>query len=134
MNEQSVSDWNLLQDNTLQNRRLTMLHFTSTNKLRCGLNLLPTRLKTITNQIEQEWTKESYKQRCKKEFITALLSKYLYWFLVMINFGSNWWPFNMYCIIFILCFMCLVNKLLQYNTIQKFENFMCALHILKHMC
>ncbi len=28
------------------------------------------------------------------------------------------WPFNMLCILFILCVTCLVNKLLQYNTIQ----------------
>jgi hypothetical protein len=27
-------------------------------------------------------------------------------------------PFNMFCIIFTLCVTCLVNKLLQYNTIQ----------------
>ena len=78
---QPVSDWHLLQGNTLGNKRSSKLHFTSTNNLRCGLNLLPNRLKTILNRIEKEWltfTKECYKQRCKKEFITIPLplSKY----------------------------------------------------------
>ena len=76
---QPVSDWQLLEINTLQNRRSSRLHFTSTNRLRCGFNVLPNRLKTITNRIEREWltlTKECYKQKCKKEFITTPLSKY----------------------------------------------------------
>jgi len=42
---QPVSDWQLLQGNTLGNKRSSKLHFTSTNNLRCGLNLLPNRLK-----------------------------------------------------------------------------------------
>jgi hypothetical protein len=53
------------------------LRFTSTNKLRCGLNVLPNRLKTITNRIDASWlklTKETYKQKCKKEFITTPLA------------------------------------------------------------
>ena len=55
------------------------MHFTSTNKLRCGLNVLPNRLKTITNRIDASWlelSKETYKQKCKKEFITAPLIVY----------------------------------------------------------
>jgi hypothetical protein len=42
------SDWQTLQKNTLQNRRSARLHFTSSNNLRCGMNVLPNRLKTIT--------------------------------------------------------------------------------------
>jgi hypothetical protein len=74
-----LSDWQLLQINTLQNRRSTKLHFTATNKLRCGLNILPNRFKTITNRIDTNWltlTKETYKQKCKKEFITSQLLSY----------------------------------------------------------
>ena len=37
------ADWQTIQGNTLQNRRSPKLHFTSTNKLRCGLNALPNR-------------------------------------------------------------------------------------------
>jgi hypothetical protein len=73
------SDWQTLQKNTLQNRRSAKLHFTSTNKLRCGLNVLPNRLKTITNRIDTSWlmlSKETYKQKCKKEFITTPLKAY----------------------------------------------------------
>jgi hypothetical protein len=73
------SDWQTLQKNTLQNRRSAKLHFTSTNNLRCGLNVLPNRLKTITNRIDASWlelSKETYKQKCKKEFITAPLIVY----------------------------------------------------------
>ncbi len=61
----------LLQGKILQNRRSTELHFTSTNKLWCGLKILPNRFKTITNRINASWlnlTKETYKQNCKKEF------------------------------------------------------------------
>jgi hypothetical protein len=72
-------DWQLLQGNILQNRRSTKLHFTSTNKLQCGLNILPNRFKTITKRIDASWltlTKETYKQNCKKEFITTALQLY----------------------------------------------------------
>jgi hypothetical protein len=73
------ADWQILQNNALQNRRSPKLQFTSTNNLRCGLNVLPNRLKTITNRIDASWltlTKETYKQKCKKEFITAPLVEY----------------------------------------------------------
>ena len=72
-------DWQLLQGNILQNRRSTKLHFTSTNKLQCGLNILPYCFKTITNRIDASWlilTKETYEQNCKKEFITTPLQLY----------------------------------------------------------
>jgi hypothetical protein len=74
-----LSDWQLLQINTLQNRRSTKLHFTATNKLRCGLNILPNGFKTITNRIDTNWlslTKETYQQKCKKDFITSPLQSY----------------------------------------------------------
>jgi hypothetical protein len=74
-----LSNWQMLQINTLQNRRSTKLHFTSTNKLRCGLNSLPNCFKTITNRIDASWLtliKENCKQKCKKEFITLPLQMY----------------------------------------------------------
>ena len=73
------TDWQILQQNTLHSRRSNRALFTSTNKLRCGLNILPNRFKTITNRIEQSWlalSKEIYKQKCKKEFITIPLMNY----------------------------------------------------------
>ena len=85
-------DWQLLQGKILQNRRSTKLHFTSTNKLQCGLNILPNRFKTITKRIDASWltlTKETYKQNCKKEFITTALQ--LYWFTnVCFVFADVW--------------------------------------------
>jgi hypothetical protein len=71
-----LADWEILQKNTLRNRRSTKLHFTSTNKLRCGQNVLPNRFKAITNRIDASWlslSKETYKQKCKNEFITMPL-------------------------------------------------------------
>ena len=73
------SDWQTLQKNTLQNQRSARLHFTSSNNLRCGMNVLPNRLKTLTNRIDASWltlSKETYKQKCKKEFITTQLTLY----------------------------------------------------------
>jgi hypothetical protein len=61
--------WQILQNNVLQNRRSPKLQFTSANNLRCGLNILPNCLKTITNRIDASWltlTKETYTQKCKK--------------------------------------------------------------------
>jgi hypothetical protein len=49
------SDWLTLQRNILQNRRSTKLHFTSTNRLCCVLNILPNRLKLISNKIDTTW-------------------------------------------------------------------------------
>ena len=69
-------DWELLQNNTLQNRRSSKALFTSSNKLRCGFNILPNRMKTISNRIEKSWfelTKDVFKQKCKLEFITKPL-------------------------------------------------------------
>jgi hypothetical protein len=73
------SDWQIFQKNILQNRRSAKLHFTSSNNLRCGMNVLPNCLKTITNRIDASWltlSKETYKQKCKKEFITKQLTLY----------------------------------------------------------
>jgi hypothetical protein len=74
-----LSDWQLLQINTLQNRRSFKLHFSTTKKLTCGLNILPNQFETITNRIDTNWltlTKETYKQKCKNEFITSPLLSY----------------------------------------------------------
>jgi hypothetical protein len=57
-----LTNWQILQSNTLQNRKSTKLHFTSINKLRCGLNNLPNHFKTITNWMDASWptlTKET---------------------------------------------------------------------------
>jgi hypothetical protein len=64
---------------TKQEPRSTKLLFTSTNKLRCGQNILPNRFKSITNRIDASWlslSKEIYKQKCKNEFITMPLTLY----------------------------------------------------------
>ena len=64
------ADWQILQQNTLHNRRSNKALFTSTNKLRCGLNILPNRFKTITNRIEACWLalpKDSYKLSIKRK-------------------------------------------------------------------
>ncbi len=76
----SLSDWHLLQINTQHNRRSSKLRFTSTNKLWCGLNILLNWLKTITNWTDANWlnlTKKTYKQKRKKESITAPLLFFL---------------------------------------------------------
>jgi hypothetical protein len=107
-----LSDWQLLQINTLQNRRSTKLHFTATNKLRCGLNILPNRFKTITNRIDTNWltlTKETYKQKCKKSLLHHsyyLIDPYplIYCWEFVINIWLFYqlisvtllWPFNMF--------------------------------------
>jgi hypothetical protein len=63
------SDLQTLQENTLQNRRSAKLHFTTSNNLQCGMNVLPNRLKTITNRIDANLlmlSREIYKQKCQK--------------------------------------------------------------------
>jgi len=79
VNKLQSADWQIVQNNTLQNRRPPKLQFTSTNNLRCRLNVLPNCLKTITNRIDIRWltvSKEAYKQKCKKEFITTPLMSF----------------------------------------------------------
>ena len=71
-----ASNWEILQNNILQNRRSTRALFTSSNRLRCGINTLPNRLKTISNRIEKSWfsySKDAFKLKCKMEFITTPL-------------------------------------------------------------
>ena len=41
------------------------------------------------------------------------------WVSCMIRDLEILWSFNMFCIVFMLCVTCLVNKLLQYNTISN---------------
>ena len=74
--KQPISDWHILQKNVLQNRRSSKALFTSSNKLRCGINILPNRMKTISNRIERSWfqlTRVAFKLKCKNEFITTPL-------------------------------------------------------------
>ena len=74
--KQPELDYKILQQNVLNNRRSTRAHYTSTNKIRCGLNILPNRLRVISNQIETSWfglSRDCYKQRCKNLFITTPL-------------------------------------------------------------
>ena len=112
-------DWQLLQGNILQNRRSTKLHFTSTNKLGCGLSILPNHFKKISNWIDSSWltlTKETYKQNCKKEFITTPLQ--LYWFTnVRFVFVDAWFlTFN------ILTFFCKKSSLRHLKHCSGFQS------------
>ena len=69
-------DWIGLQFSIQNDRRNTRLSFQSNNTYRCGLNCLPNRLKSITNEIDKDWvnlTRDVYKMRCKKRLITEKL-------------------------------------------------------------
>ncbi len=84
------------------------------------------RLKMITNRIDTSWlmlSKETYKHKCKKKVYYNTLGSvlviscqlFIWWITCDLPVKLSLWPFNMLCIIFILCVTCLVNKLLQYN-------------------
>ena len=69
-------DWINLQFNIQNDRRNTRLKFQTNNTYRCGLNCLSNRFKSVTNEIEKEWTyltRDVFKMRCKKQFITNKL-------------------------------------------------------------
>ena len=56
------------------------LSFQANNKLKCGLNCLSNRFKSITNKIDKQWinvTRDPYKTKCKKRLtVEKLLSLY----------------------------------------------------------
>ncbi len=59
-----------LQLNIQNDRRNVRLSFQANNKLKCGFNCLPNRFKSITNEIDKEWsdlTRDTYKTKCKKD-------------------------------------------------------------------
>ena len=69
-------DWINLQFNIQNDRRNTRLTFQTNNNYRCGINCLSNRFKSITNEIEKEWTdltRDAFKTRCKKRLITEKL-------------------------------------------------------------
>ena len=69
-------DWINLQFNIQNDRRNSKLTFHTNNNYRCGFNCLSNRFRSITNEIEKDWTelpRDMYKARCKKRLITEKL-------------------------------------------------------------
>jgi hypothetical protein len=69
-------DWINLQFNIQNDRRNTRLTFQTNNKLKCGINCMSNRFKSITNEIDKQWvdmTRDVYKTKCKKRLITEKL-------------------------------------------------------------
>jgi len=69
-------DWINLQFNIQNDRRNTRLTFQANNKLKCGINCMSNRFKSITNEIDKQWvdmTRDVYKTKCKKRLITEKL-------------------------------------------------------------
>jgi hypothetical protein len=69
-------EWINLQFNIQNDRRNTKLSFHANNKLKCGLNCLSNRFKSITNEIDKQWidvTRDAYKTKCKKRLIVEKL-------------------------------------------------------------
>ena len=69
-------EWINLQFNIQNDRRNTRITFQTSNNYRCGFNRLSNRFRSITNEIEKEWTdlsRDAFKTRCKKRLITDKL-------------------------------------------------------------
>jgi hypothetical protein len=69
-------EWINLQFNIQNDRRNMKLSFQANNKLKCGLNCLSNRFKSITNEIDKQWidlTRDAYKTKCKKRLIVEKL-------------------------------------------------------------
>ena len=52
------------------------MSFQTNNKLKCGMNCMWNRFKSITNEIDKQWvdlTRDVYKTKCKKRLITEKL-------------------------------------------------------------
>jgi exonuclease III len=65
-----------LQFNIQNDRRNTRLSFQTNNRLKCGLNCLSNRFKSINNEIDKQWidmSRDVYKTKCKKRLITEKL-------------------------------------------------------------
>ena len=74
--ETPEDDWINLQFNIQTDRRNERLTFQTSNAFRCGLNRLSNRFKSVTKEINKEWinqTRDIYKTKCKKRFITDRL-------------------------------------------------------------
>ena len=70
------NDWINFQFNVQNDRRNTKICFQANNRLRCGINCISNRFKSVTNEIEKEWielSRDVYKTRCKKRMITERL-------------------------------------------------------------
>ncbi len=69
-------DWINLQFNIKNDRQNTRLSFQRNNKLKCGINCMSNRFKSITNEIDKQWidvTRDAYKTKCKQRIITEKL-------------------------------------------------------------
>jgi hypothetical protein len=69
-------EWINLQFNIQNDRRNTRLSFQTNNRLKCGLNCLSNRFKSINNEIDKQWidmSRDVYKTKCKKRLITEKL-------------------------------------------------------------
>jgi hypothetical protein len=54
----------------------TRVSFQTNNKLKCGINCMSNRFKSITNEIDKQWvdmTRDVFKTKCKKRLITEKL-------------------------------------------------------------
>jgi endonuclease/exonuclease/phosphatase family metal-dependent hydrolase len=69
-------EWINLQFNIQNDQRNTRLSFQTNNRLKCGLNCMSNRFKSITNEIDKQWidmTRDVFKTKCKKRLITEKL-------------------------------------------------------------
>ncbi len=69
-------DWINLQFNIQNDQQSTRLIFQTNNKLKCGINCMSNRFKSITNEIDKQcvnFTRDVYKTKCKKRLITEKL-------------------------------------------------------------
>jgi uncharacterized protein YkuJ len=75
-NERPEDEWINLQFNIKNDQRNTKLSFHVNNRLKCGLNCLSNRFKSITNEIDKQWldlTRDVFKTKCKKRLIIEKL-------------------------------------------------------------
>jgi hypothetical protein len=75
-NEKPEDEWINLQFIIKNDERNTKLSFHVNNRLKCGLNCLSNRFKSITNEIDKQWldlTRDVFKMKCKKRLIIEKL-------------------------------------------------------------
>ena len=75
-NERPEDEWINLQFNIKNDQRNTKLTFHVNKRLKCGLNCLSNRFKSITNEIDKQWldlTRDVFKMKCKKRLIIEKL-------------------------------------------------------------
>jgi hypothetical protein len=69
-------EWINLQFNIQNDWQNTRLSFQTNNKLKCGINRMSNRFKSITNKNDKQWvdlTRYVYITKCKKRLITEKL-------------------------------------------------------------